>query len=156
MSTDPAALLAGAAGSGLRLGLALKLAEQAMMAAKAEALRELELTVPQYAVLLQLSEKPGMSGAQLARGAAVTPQTMAGVLANLEAKGLIVREPSELHGKVLVTRLSEPGRARLAEADARAVAVESALWSAFDDTERERFRAFLHRAAAALSGPDAP
>jgi len=150
MTTDPAALLAGAAGSGLRLGLALKQAEQAMAAAKAEALRGLELTVPQYAVLLQLAERPGMSGAQLARGAAVTPQTMAGVLANLETKRLVEREPSELHGKVLVTRLTERGRALLTEADARAVGVETALWTAFGDEERALFRAFLRRAAAVL------
>ncbi|GAA2748525.1 MULTISPECIES: MarR family winged helix-turn-helix transcriptional regulator [Kitasatospora] len=150
MTTDPSALLAGAAGSGQRLGLALKQAEQAMMAAKAEALRDLGLTVPQYAVLLQLADRPGRSGAQLARGAAVTPQTMAGVLANLEAKDLIAREPSEVHGKVLVTRLTDAGRDLLTEADARAVGVEAALWSAFDDAERELFRAFLQRATAAL------
>ncbi|MFD0573169.1 hypothetical protein ACFQ0T_33010 [Kitasatospora gansuensis] len=67
-STDPAELLAGPRGAQLRLGLAIKQAEQAMMAAKAEALRGLELTVPQYAVLLQLADRPDRSGAQLARG----------------------------------------------------------------------------------------
>ncbi len=121
-----------------------------MMAAKTDALRELGLTVPQYAVLLQLTERAGMSGAQLARGAAVTPQTMAGVLANLEAKGLIEREQSELHGKVLVTRLSETGRSLVTEADARAVGIESVLWTEFDDEERELFSTFLRRATAAL------
>ncbi|MER5640717.1 MarR family transcriptional regulator [Kitasatospora sp. NPDC002227] len=150
MTTDPAALLAGPEGVPLRLGLGLKQAEQALIAAKTEALRELDLTVPQYAVLLQLAERPGMSGAQLARGAAVTPQTMAGVLANLEAKGLVEREPSEVHGKVLVTRLSETGRGLVAQADARAVAIESELWTAFDDAERELFRSFLRRATAVL------
>jgi DNA-binding MarR family transcriptional regulator len=106
--------------------------------------------VPQYAVLLQLTERAGMSGAQLARGAAVTPQTMAGILANLESKGLIERRPSELHGKVLVTRLTEAGRAVVAQADARAVGVETAIWSAFSDGERELFRSFLQRATAVL------
>ncbi|MDH6123973.1 MarR family transcriptional regulator [Kitasatospora sp. GP82] len=150
MTTDPAELLAGSKGAQLRLGLAIKQAEQAMMAAKADALRDLDLTVPQYAVLLQLTERSEMSGAQLARGAAVTPQTMAGVLANLESKGLIEREPSELHGKVLVTRLSEAGRAAVAEADARAVGIEAVLWTAFDESERDRFRSFLQRATSVL------
>ncbi|GJF28899.1 hypothetical protein KNE206_15990 [Kitasatospora sp. NE20-6] len=151
MTADPAELLAGPAGARLRLGLELKHAEQAMMAAKAEALRGLGLTVPQYAVLLQLAERPdGMSGAQLARGAAVTPQTMAGVLAVLEGKALIGRSPSDLHAKVLVTRLTEAGRTLLAEADVRAVGVEAALWDAFDGPERELFRAFLRRATGAL------
>ncbi|AUG76512.1 MarR family transcriptional regulator [Kitasatospora sp. MMS16-BH015] len=150
MTTDPAELLAGPQGVPHRLGLQIKQAEQAMMAAKAEALRALDLTVPQYAVLLQLTERAGMSGAQLARGAAVTPQTMAGLLANLEAKGLVEREPSELHGKVLVTRLSPAGRVLVAAADARAVEVESVLWTAFEEGERELFRGFLQRATAAL------
>ncbi|KQV21673.1 MULTISPECIES: MarR family winged helix-turn-helix transcriptional regulator [unclassified Kitasatospora] len=152
-STDPAELLAGPQGAQLRLGLAIKQAEQAMMAAKAEALRGLELTVPQYAVLLQLADRPDRSGAQLARGAAVTPQTMAGVLANLEAKGLIERQQSEVHGKVMLSRLSETGRALVAEADTRAVGVEAALWSAFDPAEREQLRALLLRAVSALQRP---
>jgi DNA-binding MarR family transcriptional regulator len=75
---------------------------------------------------------------------------MAGVLANLEAKGLIEREPSELHGKVLVTRLSEAGRTVVAEADARAVGIESALWTAFDESERDLFRGFLQRVTSVL------
>ena len=133
-----------------RLGLHIKRVEQELMAAKHAALRPLGLTVPQYVALYALHDQPGLSAAALARACLVTPQTIATVLANLEAKGLIGREPSELHGKVLVTRLTELGRARLTEADARAVGVESALWSAFDDTEREQFRAFLHRATAAL------
>ncbi|GAA0655328.1 hypothetical protein GCM10010193_02060 [Kitasatospora atroaurantiaca] len=150
MTTDPDELLAGPKGVRLRLGPAVKQAEQAVTAAKADALRELDLTVPQYAVLLQLMERPGMSGAQLARGAAVTPQTMAGVLATLGAKGLIEREQSEVHSKVLVTRLGESGRALVAEADARVVGIESALWTAFEEAERELFRSFLQRAVAAL------
>lgn len=157
MTTDPVELLSGPAGARLRLGLALKHAEQAMMAAKAGALRDLNLTVPQYAALLQLSERPdGMSGAQLARGAAVTPQTMAGVLAVLEGRELIGRSPSELHGKVLVTRLTEAGRELVAVADTRAAGIEAALWTAFDEPERELFRAFLQRAAEALRGGGRP
>jgi len=150
MTIDPAELLAGPQGARLRLGHAVKQAEQAVTAARAEALRELDLTVPQYAVLLQLTERPGMSGAQLARGTAVTPQTMAGVLATMAAKGLIQREQSEVHSKVLVTRLSESGRALVAEADVRVVGIESALWTAFDESERALFRSFLQRATAAL------
>ncbi|MFJ8042590.1 MarR family winged helix-turn-helix transcriptional regulator [Kitasatospora sp. NPDC096147] len=149
-ATDPAVLLAGPQGAQLRLGLAIKQAEQAMMAAKVEALRGLDLTVPQYAVLLQLAEKADRSGAQLARGAAVTPQTMAGVLANLEAKGLIGRQQSEVHGKVMLARLTTAGERLVAEADGRAVGVEAALWSAFEPEEREQLRTLLHRAAAAL------
>ncbi|MGW4646747.1 MarR family winged helix-turn-helix transcriptional regulator [Kitasatospora sp. NPDC004289] len=149
-ATDPAVLLAGPKGARLRLGPAIRQAEQSVTAAKVEALRGLGLTVPQYAVLLQLAERTERSGAQLARGAAVTPQTMAGVLANLEAKGLIERQQSEVHGKVMLARLTEAGEGLLAEADDRAVGVEAALWSAFAPEEREQLCALLRRAATAL------
>ena len=63
--------------TGVRLGLHIKSAEQAMMAAKTEALRRFGLTVAQYAAMLSLYYVPEQSSAQLARAAAVTPQTMA-------------------------------------------------------------------------------
>ena len=75
---------------------------------------------------------------------------MATTLANLDVKGLVVREPSEVHGKVLLTRLTRSGRALAKKADKLAVEVESRLWDAFDDTERELFRSFLERAATVL------
>ena len=69
--------------TGVRLGLHIKSAEQAMMAAKTEALRGFGLTVAQYAAMLSLYYVPEQSSAQLARAAAVTPQTMATVIAKL-------------------------------------------------------------------------
>ena len=142
--------LAGLQGVPLRLGAGVKRAEQALMARKGKALRGVGLTVPQYAVLLHLVEKPGMSGAQLARATAVTPQTMTTVLGNLEAKGLIGREVSEAHSKVLVTRLTPAGEVLVRRADELAVQVEAELWDAFEPDERERFRAYLERAVAVM------
>ena len=56
--------------TGVRLGLHIKSAEQAMMAAKTEALRSFGLTVAQYAAMLSLYYVPEQSSAQLARAAA--------------------------------------------------------------------------------------
>ena len=77
----------------VRLGLHIKAAEQAIMAAEADALRGLDLTVAQYVAMLSLYYVPEQSSAQLARAAAVTPQTMATVVAKLEQKRLITRTP---------------------------------------------------------------
>ena len=77
--------------TGVRLGLHIKAAEQAMMAAKTEALRSFGVTVAQYATMLSLYYVPEQSSAQLARAAAVTPQTMATVIAKLEQKRLVTR-----------------------------------------------------------------
>ena len=64
----------------VRLGSGIKRVEQVLMAEKARALRDFDLTVPQYATLLALSYVPGQSAAQLARAALVSPQTMATIL----------------------------------------------------------------------------
>ena len=109
-----------------RLGHTIKRAEQALIGRKTEALREFGLTVPQYAVLLLLSVSDGMSAAQLARECMVTPQTMATVLTNLEKADLVVREPSELHQKVVVNRATRAGRAIVKKADKAALRVEDA------------------------------
>ncbi len=133
-----------------RPGHVIKRAEQALMSAKGAVLREFELTVPQYSGLLVLSYLPGASGAQLARICAVTPQTMATVLSNLEVKGLISRSPSSVHQKVFVTKLTRSGSALLKRADVKAHAVEERLSAAFTDDERRTLTELLERAIKVL------
>ncbi|MGH3433704.1 MAG: MarR family winged helix-turn-helix transcriptional regulator [Thermocrispum sp.] len=134
-----------------RLGYSVKRAEQALMARKAHALREFDLTVAQYGALQLLSTSAGMSAAQLARDCLVTPQTMATVLGNLEAKGLIERHASELHQKVLVTTVTPAGRALAREANRAALAVERELAAEFSAEELAMLRALLERAAKTLA-----
>lgn len=135
-----------------RLGHVIKRAEQALMAEKGRTLREFDLTVPQYAAMVVLYYLPGASGAQLARICAVTPQTMATVLSNLDVKGLIEREPSSVHNKVLVTRLTRAGRTLIKRADAKTRLVEERLWDAYSPDEREQLTSLLERAIKTLNG----
>lgn len=137
-----------------RLGTYVKQAEQALMTAKSEALRPFDLTVAQYAAMLVLYYSPGQSSAQLARNAAVTPQTMTTILARLESKKLIKRTPSKVHRKVLVTELTQAGEALLLRADERARAVEERLAGAFTAEEHAVARDLLSRIAAVLRGGD--
>ncbi|MBB1571534.1 MAG: MarR family transcriptional regulator [Propionibacterium sp.] len=130
----------------VRLGSGIKRVEQVLMAEKARALRDFDLTVPQYATLLALSYVPGQSAAQLARAALVSPQTMATILNNLEAKKLITRDVSSLHARVLVCELTDAGRELAAKADRVACAIEDDLRSAFTPAEFDRFREYLSRA----------
>ncbi|MFE2480503.1 MarR family transcriptional regulator [Streptomyces sp. NPDC059389] len=133
-----------------RIGSHVKRAEQALLAAKNAALKPAAVTVPQYAALLWLSEKPGISAAALARLCGVTPPTMNTVLKNLQERGLIERTPHEWHRNVLETRLTEEGRAAMELADAGAVRVERALAAAFSAQEREQLIGLLGRCAEAL------
>ncbi len=135
----------------VRTGNAIKRAEQALMAAKGRALREFDLTTPQYTALLALSYVPGLSGAQLARLGSVTPQNMSTVLNNLEAKGLIRREVSEIHQRVFVVHLTESGEALTRKADAAAREVERRLDAALGEQGCTALRELLESAISALS-----
>ncbi|MFJ3927999.1 MarR family winged helix-turn-helix transcriptional regulator [Streptomyces sp. NPDC090022] len=133
-----------------RIGAYLKRAEQALLATKHAALKPAGVTVPQYAALFVLSEKPGISAAALARECGVTPPTMTTVLKNLQERGFIERTPHEWHRNVLETRLTDEGRAVMDVADAAAVRVERALAAAFSAGEREQLIAMLERVTEAL------
>lgn len=133
-----------------RLGSHIKRAEQALLGAKNTAVKPAAVTVPQYAALLWLAEKPGISAAALARLCGVTPPTMNTVLKNLQERGLVERTPHELHRNVLETRLTDEGRAVMEVADAGAVAVERALAAEFSGEERESLIRLLGRCAEAL------
>ncbi|MGW0390356.1 MarR family winged helix-turn-helix transcriptional regulator [Streptomyces sp. NPDC003042] len=133
-----------------RIGSHIKRAEQALLAAKNTALKPAAVTVPQYAALLWLAQKPGISAAALSRLCGVTPPTMNTVLKNLQDRGLIERTPHEWHRNVLETRLTPEGRAVMEQADTGAVRVERALAAAFSAEERERLIELLGRCAEVL------
>jgi DNA-binding MarR family transcriptional regulator len=126
----------------------IRRAEQAMMAHHEAALRGYGLTMTQYTVLLTLSRQPGMSGAQLARACGVTQQTMAPVLTGLHDKGLIVRETSAVHAKVLIASLSERGQELLDRAYQEVFVLERALSDAFTPAEHASLCDLLDRATS--------
>jgi DNA-binding MarR family transcriptional regulator len=92
-----------------RPGWLLKRAQDALNAAMAAALREHGATLPEYAVLTALAEEPGLSNADLARRAFVTPQTMNQVLRELESRGWVSRHPHPGHGRILQAKLTADG-----------------------------------------------
>jgi DNA-binding MarR family transcriptional regulator len=91
------------------LGYKLKKTQHALRLEMDEALRSIDLTTPQYAVLAQLELKPGASNAALARVSFITAQTMHGIVANLEKRGLIQRKGDVSHGRILCTELTDQG-----------------------------------------------
>jgi len=132
------------------VGYLLKTAQQSLRAAMDFALRDLGVTTPQYAALTFLEESPGLSSAQLARKAFVTPQTMQRIVANLEAAGLVERDPHPDLGRVLEARLTGRGRDLLAECHRRAQAVESQMVAGLSAEDRRQLADLLSRCAANL------
>jgi DNA-binding MarR family transcriptional regulator len=66
--------------------------------------------IPHYVVLILLAEAPGLPNADLARKAFVTPQSMNEVLQQLEASGLVGRQPSPSNARILNARLTQAGK----------------------------------------------
>jgi DNA-binding MarR family transcriptional regulator len=91
------------------LGYKLKKTQHALRLHMDEALRALDLTTPQYAVLAQLELKPGASNAALARSAFITAQTMHGIVSNLEKRNLVKRKSDPQHGRILCAELTNQG-----------------------------------------------
>jgi len=128
----------------------IRRAEQALMGHHEAVLRGHRLTMPQYTVLLALSREDAMSGAQLARACGVSQQSMAGVLTGLQNKGLIDREPSRVHAKVLIATLTAAGHDLLDRAYREVIVLERALTDRFTPEEHQQFCEFLDRATATL------
>ena len=120
------------------LGYLLKQAHQLMRAAIENRARAagLTMTFPHMAALFLLSETPGLSGAQLARWAMVSPQTMNQILTRLEADRLIVRERDPEHGRILRARVTALGMARFQRGVAMADGLIEEVQSDFSSSER--------------------
>jgi MarR family transcriptional regulator, organic hydroperoxide resistance regulator len=128
----------------------IRRAEQALMGHHEAVLRGYGLTMTQYTVLLAISREGGMSGAQLARAAGVTQQTMAAVLSGLEGKQMITRQPSPVHAKVMMAELTRQGRDVLNRAYQEVNALERAFAGTFTTAEHSALCSLLERATAIL------
>lgn len=109
------------------LGYKLKKTQHTLRLHMDEALRNLDLTTPQYAVLAQLELKPGASNAALARSAFITAQTMHGIVSNLEKRGLVHRKNDASHGRILCTELTDQGHKVVIQAHDMIRAVEARM-----------------------------
>lgn len=139
-----------------RIGYELKRAQHGLRAAMDEGLRPLGLSTPQYAVLANLREDPGASGARLARRSFVSAQTMNELLLGLEREGLVRRVPSRRHGRVIETHLTPAGARSVARADAVVGTVERRLVKPLSGSEREALSNLLRRCAEGLEAAPGP
>src|SRR5664279_1711304 len=75
-----------------------------------EAVSAHAVTTTEYVALSVLRDRDGLSSAQLARWAFVTPQAMNLVVAALERRGLVHRRPDPHHRRVLRASVTAKGR----------------------------------------------
>lgn len=135
------------------VGYVLKQAHAALRAGMDAALRPLGLTVPQYACLELLGQRPGLSNAELARGAFVTRQSMNLVLRSLQDRGLLTRPPSAPYGRARPAELTRAGQQQMEAASAAVRRVEQHMLAALTAEDQQRLRHNLAACAHALAAP---
>jgi DNA-binding MarR family transcriptional regulator len=126
-----------------RVGYLIKRAQMALHNAMVDALGSHDLTVSQFAVLTALDEEPGLSNADLARRAFVTPQSMHAVLQELERLQFVVRGPHPQHRRVLQAVLTEAGRRTLTSAANAVDAMEEQMLRKLSNPARSRLASAL-------------
>jgi DNA-binding MarR family transcriptional regulator len=125
------------------LGYLVKQTANTLRMSMEAVLRPLGMTITHYACLELLSQRPGLSNSQLARGTFVTRQSMNVLLQALEQNGLVERPSVAPSGRVLPTRLTMLGRKQLEVASAAVKVVEDQMRSSFTQEQDEELRKFL-------------
>lgn len=129
------------------VGYVLKRATVALRAAMDAALREHDLTVPQYSCLEQLAHRPGLTNTELARGTFVSRQAMHQLLGTLKSTDLVHGDGGGRHERFTLT---DHGAQRLHGASAAVAAVQERMLAPFDAEQRRRLHADLTACADAL------
>jgi DNA-binding MarR family transcriptional regulator len=110
------------------------------------------ITVPEYHLLLAISDDVGRSNAEIARLMFVTPQSANRVLSDLEHGGLVVRTDDPSHGRIRKTVLTPSGRSVLQSCIARIAVIEGRVMASLEPEQRDTLLPGLIRAAETLAG----
>lgn len=132
------------------LGYLLRQAAAASRLTLERLLAELGVTPPQFVVLTMLKAYPGLSGAELARIALLTPQTVGVIIRNLARDGAISMTPHPVHGRILQWTLTRRGLTLLAKCRKHATGLERRLAAGLDRGAQATVRRWLARIAADL------
>jgi len=84
---------------------------QAFLSYAARHVHPLDLTLPQYDVIITLGNTSGMQPKKLGEETLITKGTLTGVISRLEDKGLVERLASKKDGRSQIIRLTEAGQA---------------------------------------------
>ena len=103
------------------------------------------VSAAQVGVLRQLSNEPGLSGAELARRLLISPQGLQLALTALERRGLVERKQNPQHKRILQAYLTEEGQNIVATVVGDAVAAHDEVFGVLSTEEKETLRELLGR-----------
>jgi DNA-binding MarR family transcriptional regulator len=131
-----------------RVGYLVYRVERRLRARLDEELRLQGVSTPEYMTLSLLRERDGLSCAQLARWALVTPQAMNLVVSALERRRLVRRRPDPKHRRVLRASVTPKGLEVLDRCDRSVDEIEADMLRDLApdtvDLVRAGLRAFAH------------
>jgi DNA-binding MarR family transcriptional regulator len=125
------------------IGYLLRQAGAANRLRMERALSDFGVTPPQFMVLTMLVAYPGLSNADLARLALLTPQTVSVIVANLLRSGAIARRPHAVHGRIQHIDVTDEGKALLKQCRSRVKAIEQQMLAGFNTDEESVIRRWL-------------
>lgn len=125
------------------IGYLLRQGQHAMRQSLESALADLDLTQPQFTVMVLVRAYPEISAADIARLSLLTPQTVAVIMRNLVRDGWITRQADPIHGRKLKLALTDDGKALLKKAQRRADRLEKQMLEGLSQKEEKLIRTWL-------------
>lgn len=141
----------GYRGVGGHIGFLLRQAQTAVRGAIERTLQPLGLTPAQLALLSVLVHEGTVSSADLAKLSMLSPQSVGGIVQNMERAGWVAREPARDHGRIIWLKLTPRGRRIAAQAQRRVGRIELEILRGFGGTPEATIRRWLVACAARLT-----
>lgn len=108
-------------------------------------LSALRLHAGQESVLKALGEHDGLTMTALAAELGVQPPTVTKMVTRLAASGFVMRQTSEVDGRLARVFLTESGRSLISDIDKTWKRLEKEALAGFDDKEKRRLKKLLRR-----------
>ncbi len=137
-----------------RVGYLVYRVERRLRARLDEEMRVHGVSTPEYVTLSLLRERDGLSCAQLARWALVTPQAMNLVISGLERRRLVRRRPDPKHRRVLRASVTTKGLEVLDRCDRSMDRIEADMLGDLPPETVEVVRAAMASFAHSLAGDE--
>jgi DNA-binding MarR family transcriptional regulator len=109
-------------------------------------LKPLGLGFPEFVCMRILSQRPGLTSAELARGTNVSAQAMNQVLHALEDRGALTRPASVPAGRAMPAQLTRRGKALLKRADAAVHVADQRILDRLTADQQRHLKELLYAA----------
>ncbi|OJU09816.1 MAG: MarR family transcriptional regulator [Caulobacterales bacterium 68-7] len=133
-----------------QLGFVLRLAQVSAFRDLIEALKPFDLRPTDFSVLTVVAALPGLKQQAVGEALRVQRPNLVAIIDQLEARGLVRRDPSPSDRRSHALRLTAAGESLLKQAKAAQSAHEARLTAALGDADREVVMTALRRIADAF------